>query len=84
MEALVNPIDIIEGIIRFRGFKEVEFKKKMKWILVLYPFALIVLLVHLILWIPFLPIMLIDKFRKIKFNKRRGIYEETKVEKNEN
>jgi hypothetical protein len=60
----MNPIDIMEDILRFRGFWKSPFKDKIKWIFILYPFFLGVLLFHLILWIPLLPSIIKSMFKR--------------------
>jgi hypothetical protein len=63
---IINPVEIIKDILKFRGFKKATFKEKMQWIFIFYPFALGIVLFHLVLWIPYIPSLIKDKIKKRK------------------
>lgn len=60
----MNPIDVMDDILLFRGFWGSSFKVKLKWLFILYPLFLGLLLFHLILWIPLLPIIVKRKLKR--------------------
>jgi hypothetical protein len=61
---LVDPTEIIGDILKFKGFWKSPFKDKLKWLFVLYPFAVFIILYHMVLWIPVLPSIFWDKIRR--------------------
>jgi hypothetical protein len=69
---LVDPAEIIGDILKFKGFIKSSFKDKLKWIFILYPFALVVVAYHLILWIPYF----IDAFKRDRKNTSKKIRKE--------
>lgn len=60
----MNPIDVMGDILKFRGFKESSLKDKMKWLFVLIHFFSLLLLYHLILYIPLLPDIIKERFKR--------------------
>lgn len=52
------PIDVMGDILMFKGFWKSPLKEKAKWIFILYPCFLFLLLFHLMLWIPLLPVII--------------------------
>lgn len=61
---MFHPIDVMEDVLKLKGFTTMSMKDRAKLLFVLYPFFLAVLIFHLILWIPVLPILVKDKFKK--------------------
>jgi hypothetical protein len=57
---MIKAEDVLEDILRFRGFKKSGWKDKMKWLLI-YPILLLIIAYHLITWIPALFLSLIEK-----------------------